>query len=118
MRVPDILERAIDFGNERSHDNFFSFILKILFYIIPACILGKYTDKTIKKLEEDKTLGDNTLYYILLQTFIIVLTFYVILQLFPKFINELQVTLAGVFFGSLYFNMQGNYINMIHGYIQ
>lgn len=118
MRVPDILERAVDFGTERSHTNLFSFTLKILFYIIPACILGKYTDKTIKSLQEYKTLGENTLYYILLQTFIIVITFYAILNVFPKFINELQVTIAGVFFGSLYFNMQGNYINMIHSYIQ
>jgi hypothetical protein len=117
MNLPDIIERAFDFGTERSHDNFFSFTLKILFYIIPACILGKYTDKTVKRLEEDKTLGENTLYYILLQTFVIVLTFYVILQLFPKFINELQLTLAGVFFGSLYFNMQSNYINMIYKYV-
>jgi hypothetical protein len=118
MRVPDILERAFDFGTESSHDNFFSFTLKILFYIIPACILGKYTDKTIKSLQEYKTLGENILYYILLQTFTIVITFYVILHLFPKFINELQVTVAGVFFGALYFNMQGNYINMIHSYIE
>ena len=118
MRVPDILERAFDFGTERSHTNFVSFTLKSLFYIIPASIVGKYTDKTVKSLQEYKTLGENTLYYIVLQTFIIVITFYVIIHVFPKFINELQVTVAGVFFGALYFNMQGNYINMIHSYIQ
>jgi hypothetical protein len=117
MRVSDILERAFDFGTERSHDNFVSFTLKILFYIIPACILGKHTDKTVKKLQEHKTLGENTLYYILLQTFVIISILYVILQIFPKFINEFQVTIAGVFFCALYFGIQGNYMNMIHAYM-
>lgn len=65
MRIYDIIERATDFGTLRSRDNLFSFTLKILIYIIPAVILGYYTDTIIKRLQERKTFGDNKIYYIL-----------------------------------------------------
>jgi hypothetical protein len=117
MRLPDIIERATNFGTFRSRDNFFSFTLKILFYIIPAVILGNYTDIIIKKLQEYKTLGDNTLYYILLQTFIVISTQYLFLEFLLEFISEFQITIAGGYFIVLYFGMQTNYIRMIKDYI-
>ena len=117
MRVYDIIERATDFGTFRSRDNFFSFTLKIILYIIPAIILGTYTDITIKKLQENKALGNNTLYYILLQTLIIISTQYFFLAFLLKFINEFQTTIAGGYFIVLYFGMQTNYIHMIKEYI-
>lgn len=51
MRIYNIIEKATDFGTLRSQDNFFSFTLKILIYIIPAVILGNYTDNTITPLD-------------------------------------------------------------------
>jgi type III secretory pathway component EscS len=117
MRLPDIIQRATDFGTLRSRDNFFSFTLKILFYIIPAVILGNYTDIIVKRLQEYKTLGENTLYYILIQTFIIISTLYFILKFLSDFISEFQVTIAGGYFIVLYFGMQTNYISMIQEYI-
>jgi hypothetical protein len=113
MRLSDIIQRATDFGTVRSRDNFFSFTLKILFYIIPAIILGDYTDIIIKRLKINKILGENPIYYILLQTFIIISTLYLILIYFSDFISELQVTIAGGYFIVLYFGMQTNYISMI-----
>jgi hypothetical protein len=118
MRIFNILQRATDFGTFRSRDNFFSFTLKILFYIIPAIILGNYTDITIKTLQEDKLFGYNTLYYILLQTLIIISSLYIILLFLPIFISEFQVTIAGGYFIVLYFGIQTNYINMIKNYIR
>jgi hypothetical protein len=47
MSIYDIIERATDFGTYRSRDNFVSFTLKILIYIIPAVILGNYTDTAL-----------------------------------------------------------------------
>lgn len=117
MRIYNIIEKATDFGTLRSRDNFFSFTLKILIYIIPAVILGNYTDNTIKRFQEYKELGDNKFYYILLQTLIIILTQYIFLVFFFNFISEFQVTIAGSYFIVLYFGMQTNYIHMIKEYI-
>jgi len=117
MKLSDIIQRATDFGTLRSRDNFFSFTLKILLYIIPAVILGNYTDITVKKLKEDNTLGNNTLLYILIQTLIVISTMYIILKLLSEFISEFQVTIAGGYFIVLYFGMQTNYIDMIQEYI-
>jgi undecaprenyl pyrophosphate phosphatase UppP len=117
MRIHDIIERATDFGTLRSRDNFFSFTLKILIYIIPAVILGNYTDITIKRLQEYKTFGDNKIYYILIQTLIIILTQYIFLAFLLNFISEFQVTIAGGYFIVLYFGMQTNYFHMIKEYI-
>ncbi len=50
MNFDNIIKRATDFGTFRSRENFFSFSLKCLFYIIPAIILGNYTDTTVKKI--------------------------------------------------------------------
>jgi hypothetical protein len=49
-----IIQRATDFGTFRSRKNFFSFTLKCIFYIIPAVILGNYTDITIKIIKKIK----------------------------------------------------------------
>ena len=117
MKLHNIIHRATDFGTFRSKENFFSFTLKCLFYIIPAVILGNYTDILIQKIQINKKLGINTLYYILLQTLIIISTLYLILIFFNDYIREFQLTLAGSFFVVLYFGIQTNYINMIKEFI-
>lgn len=113
MKVIDIIKHATEFGTLRSRENFFSFVIKCLFYIIPAVILGNYTDIAVKKLKEEKELGDYTINYILLQTLICISTLYVILRFSYRYTSEFQVTLAGGFFGVLYFGIQTNYINML-----
>jgi hypothetical protein len=117
MKLLNIFKRALDFGTLRSRKNFFSFALKCLFYIIPAIILGNYNDAIIKKMKEEKKFGDHVLYYILLQTLIIISTLYTILLLLTNYTSEFQVTIAGGFFSVLYFGMQTNYIRMIKEYI-
>lgn len=117
MNLFNIIQRSTDFGTLRSRDNFFSFALKCLFYIIPAIILGNYTDIYIEKLKQDKALGDNEIYYILLQTLINISTFYLILIFFSDFTSEFQVTIACSYFSVIYFGLQPNYINMIKDYI-
>lgn len=117
MKISHIFKLAIDFGTFNSRDNFFSFTLKCLFYIIPAVIIGNYTDVTIKELNERQILGDNTLYYIILQTLVIITTFYIILILLTDFTSEFQLTISGGYFIVLYFGMQTNYMNMIKEYV-
>ena len=117
MRLEKILERATEFGTFRAQDTFFSFMLKIFFYIVPATILGHYTDVIVKKIQKDKVLGDTVLYYILLQTFIIISTIYLLAVYMADYAREFQMTLAGMYFVVLYFNMQTNYIVMIQDYM-
>jgi hypothetical protein len=113
MKLADIIQRATEFGTLRSRKNYFSFILKILFYIMPAIILGSYTDNIVKKLQDNNILGSNTLYYFLLQTLIVISTMYLFVVFLSDFISEFQVTVAGGYFIVLYFGMQTNYISII-----
>jgi hypothetical protein len=117
MTPSDIIKSAFEFGTKRSENNFFSFTLKIFFFILPAIILGKFTDVFVEKLEKNKVLGETMFFYILLQTLINIVTMYLILILFSDFTSEFQVTLAGSYFIVLYFNIQTNYIDMINKYI-
>jgi len=116
MKLIHIFQRATDFGTFRSRDNFFSFALKCLFYIIPAIILGDYTDRTVKNSKTKRVLGNDTIYYILLQTFIIISTLYLILLFLSGYTSEFQLSLAGGFFIVLYFGIQTNYMDMIKDY--
>jgi hypothetical protein len=115
MKPLNILQRATDFGTLRSRENFFSFSLKCLLYIVPAILLGNFTDVTIgriKKYRDGRT--------ILLQTFIILATLYLILIFLPltSYTSEFQATLAGGLFIVFYFGIQTNYIRMIKQYLQ
>lgn len=117
MIVHNIIERAIDFGSFRSRDNFFSFAIKIILYIIPAVVVGNFTDVFIERLQKNEAFGKNKLYYILLQTLIIIVTQYLFVLFLLKFTSEFQITIAGGYFIVLYFSIQTNYIHMIKEYI-
>ena len=115
--VKNIIQRTTDFGTLSSRENFFLFALKCLFYIIPAIILGNYTDIIMQRIKKEEHLGSYSLYYILIQTLIIISTLYIILLLLSGYERKFQDTLAGGFFSVLYFGIQTNYIYMIKDYI-
>lgn len=117
MNLRNIIQKATEFGTFSSSKNFFSFALKCIFYIIPAIILGNYTDIAIQKIQKNKLFGNYTFYYILLQTLIIIATLYLILLLWSSYTHEFQLTISGAFFGVLYFGIQLNYIDMIREYM-
>lgn len=112
-----MIEHATDFGSFRSRIHLFPFLLKIIMYIIPALILGHYTDVIVKKIKSRKTLGDNELYYIIYQSLINVVTLYVFILFLPDFASEFQRTISGGYFVVLYFGMQTNYIEMLKEYM-
>jgi hypothetical protein len=112
----NIIKKAMKFGSFHSLDNYFSFSLKCAFYIIPAIILGNFTDNSVKKMTKDKDIGENIHYYISLQTFIIISTLYIIILLSSSYASEFQVTTAGGLFIVFYFAIQTNYISMIKEY--
>lgn len=111
------MERSTNFGSTNSRKDFFSFTFKIILYILPAVIIGHYTDIIIKKLKNQKLLGNNNIYYILLQTLFIIITLYLFVLLSVNFTSEFQETLAGSFFIVIYFGMQTNYIHMLKMYM-
>ena len=113
MKIGNIIERATDFGSVRSRKHFLSFLLKIWLYILPAIILGNFTDITVQQMETSQILGENTFYYILLQTLFIISTLYLFVILFYNYMSEFTNTIAGSYFIVLYFGMQTNYIHML-----
>ena len=117
MNLLNIIQRSTDFGTSRAQDYYLSFILQSMFYIIPAVILGNYTDAAVERIKKDKRLGNNTLSYILLQTFIILSTLYLISKFLTNYANEFETALAGVFFIVYYFNIQPHYYTMIKEYL-
>ena len=49
MKLLKIIDQTTDFGTLSSRNDLLSFTLKIMIYIIPAVILGHFTDKAVKK---------------------------------------------------------------------
>uniref|UniRef100_A0A6C0LMC0 Uncharacterized protein n=1 Tax=viral metagenome TaxID=1070528 RepID=A0A6C0LMC0_9ZZZZ len=117
MKSRDIFKYATHFGTLDSRKNFWAFTIHCVFYILPAIVLGNYTEVIVQRIRLDNDLGDNLLNYILLQTFINISTLYIILLFLNKYTSELQVTLAGGFFSVLYFGMQPGYIYMLIQYM-
>ena len=117
MKSHNIFNRALDFGTFRSRDNFLSFLLKFMFYIIPAIILGYYTDIGIKALKNEHIFSNNKLYYILLQTIIIAFTLYVFIIFFTNYMDEFQKSITGGIFIVIYYGIQTNYVYMIKDYM-
>ena len=117
MKLFNILEKATDFGTFRSRSHLFSFTLKIIFYILPAVILGHFTDMTIENMKKRETFGKNNLNYIVFQTVVNIVTLYLFVLLLTDFTSEFQQTMSGGYFIVLYFGMQTNYIYMIKDYM-
>jgi ACR3 family arsenite efflux pump ArsB len=117
MNISRIIERATDFGTRRSKKDFFSFSLKILLYIIPALILGDYTDTMIQNLRMHRKFGDSLIKYIALQTLVILFTLYIFVIFLKDFVSEFQKSIAGSFFIIIYFGMQDDYIHMMNEYL-
>ena len=117
MNLVSILEKATDFGSFRSRDNFLSFGIKVLIYIIPASVLGHITDRSVLALKEQRVAGPTLLPYILLQTLFIILTLYLLVIFLKEFTSEFQVTVVGGYFIVLYFGLQTQYIEMLKEYL-
>lgn len=117
MKLSTIVKFATEFGTFRSRKHIFSFTLKCIFYIIPAVLLGNYTDVFVHKLKTGNYLGKPVISYLLLQTLLIILTFYIILLFSSDFMKEFQITLAGGYFIVLYFGIQTHYVPMIKEFL-
>jgi hypothetical protein len=113
MKLIEIIHRSTDFGTLRSRNDLLSFTLKIILYIIPAVILGDFTDIAVKNMKIHKKLGEDIIHYILFQTMVNILTLYLFVLFLPSFMSEFQRTVSGGYFIVLYFGMQINYLDML-----
>jgi len=118
MNIVDIINNATNFGTFEHRQSFFSFVTKMLFYLIPAIIFGHYTDASILKLKTRKLLGNNIINYILLQILSITITLFILIKYLEKFVSEFQMTITGSFFIVLYFGLQTNFLYMIQKYMK
>lgn len=117
MKLFDNIKHAFVYSLSNSRNNIFIFAFKIIIYIIPAIILGHYTDIIVKSLQTRKTLGDQVVHYVLIQTFLNITSLYLLVYFLTKFSNEFQKSIAGGYFIVLYFGMQTNYIEILQQYM-
>lgn len=112
-----IISRATNFGTFESRKGIYSFMLKILFFMIPAIIIGHSIDTYIENMRKKGILGNNYINYIILQTIIILFIMYIFVIYFSRFAKEFQTTTAGAFFIAMFFGFQSNYVNDIKQFI-
>lgn len=117
MKIYKTFNRIFKFGPPYYRHDLMSFTIKTLIYIIPAVILGHFTDIAVKKSRTRKIFGKNIIFYILFQTIINIVTLFLLTLLFPRFMSEFQTTISGGYFIVLYFSIQTNYINMLKEYM-
>jgi hypothetical protein len=117
MNLINIVNKGTNFGTLHYRHNIFSFTIRLLFYVIPAIILGYYTDIVVKIMQFKKIFGTLLIYYILLQTLLIILTLYSFVIFLNDYMNEFQETIGGAYFIILYFGIQTNYVFMIREFM-
>jgi hypothetical protein len=111
--IKQTLVEGTDIGNLKSEAHVGSFFLKISIYFIPGILLGNIIDQSVDKLK-NYSVTKRVCIQILLNIFL----FYILHLLVKPYTDELQVTLAGLFFTSGLFAMQtkliGNLQSMLN----
>jgi hypothetical protein len=100
---------GFSFGHE-TYDTFLSFTIKFISHSLPALFAGHYLDQGIYYIQREKYLGRKALSYMILQIFVWMLLFYGLFHLLPLYAAEFQGTLTGIFFVTLFFVVQVNFI--------
>ena len=91
--------------------------IKVFIFLVPGIILGHYIDQYINKLKKQEVFGKNIVNYIIIQTILSVIVVYCLIHWAKSYTKEIECRIVGVFFASLYFNMQTNYIDNIQHYL-
>jgi uncharacterized membrane protein len=115
--TPEVLKLTTDFGNEKAEKNNISFVLKILLYAVIGAVLGLIQDKTMKRLQDNKILGESSIIYILIQIITNLAVIISIRYSFRSFSEEFQQTISGIFYVWLYCSVQSNFMNNIVGLV-
>ena len=103
---------GISFGHE-TYDTFLSFTIKFISHSLPSILVGHYLDQGVFYAQREALLGSLPLSYVLLQISIWMLFFYGIFHILPLYTSEFQGSLTGIFFVTLFFIVQTNFIRNI-----
>jgi len=99
--------------NNKNPRHLIALTIKSLIFLIPGVILGHYIDQYVNKMKREQILGEDVILYIVVQTIISILVVYFLVNWAKSYTREIENKIAGVFFASLYFNMQTHYIDNI-----
>jgi hypothetical protein len=103
------IEEGLTFGKSNS-TRFGGLLIKTIALLVPGIILGYVIDTLSYKWKEEKKFGDNLLTYVVIQTILSICVFYLLIITVTKYTFEFQNTYSGLYFVSLFFGMQTNYI--------
>jgi len=104
-----ILE-GLHFG-KTNHKKFIPFTIKLLAMAIPGIILGHYLDQSILWLQRYNHAGKMPATYTVLQLLTWIVIYYLLFRYANGFAVELQYSIAGIFFVTLFFIVQTNFVN-------
>ena len=103
---------GLSFGHE-TYNTFLSFTIKFISHSLPGVFIGHYLDQGVYYVQRETWLGTSALSYMMLQIFIWMIFFYGIFHILPLYTSEFQGTLTGIFFVTLFFVVQTNFVKNI-----
>jgi hypothetical protein len=89
---------------------FLGFAVRYLFLCVPAVVFGHLIDQLVEHAQVQEWLGKRPGVYLVAQTIVWLVFFYVVIRWFPHYAWEFQSTYAGMAFGTLFFTVQDNYV--------
>ena len=110
-RLKTIINTSTDFGTISYRNSFWSFLLKIFMFLIPAMIISHILDEnmeTLYKYVSPNIIGQIVILFIQIVIMIAILYFFVVY--FEKYQREFQTTTAGGFFIALFFGFQPHFL--------
>jgi hypothetical protein len=103
------VKEGINFG-EDSYSTLLAFSIRVISQALPGLVLGHYLDQGIYLIQKKGILGTSNLLYGSIQIMIWILLFYGMNVFIPSYVSEFQGTLSGVFFITLFFVVQMNFV--------
>ena len=89
---------------------FLGFAGRYLLLCAPAVIFGHLIDQLVEHAQVNEWLGRRPGVYLVAQTLVWLVFFYIVVRWFPHYAWEFQSTYAGMAFGTLFFTVQDNYV--------
>lgn len=109
QRVLYSVKEGLAFGSD-NYTSILSFTIRIITQALPGVILGHYLDQGIYWTQTQKWMGTSAAPYMFAQIVAWILIFYSMLYFIPSYATEFQGTMAGIFFITLFFIVQTNFV--------
>ena len=103
------VKEGINFG-EDSYSTLLAFLIRVIAQALPGFVLGHYLDQGIYLIQKKGILGTSKLLYASIQIIIWILLFNCMNILIPSYVAEFQGTLSGIFFVTIFFVVQMNFV--------